>query len=829
MMRCAIFSLLLTAILSPTRAAEPMNVDYRALISRADLNYDKPTTRPEEGHPIGNGRMGSLLWTTPSALHFQINRVDVFGEDSNTVSFPKQDSDYASGCGYVDINVVDAGDDVFAGDKCNQHLSVYDAADTVRGNGLTARVIASPQRDVFAIQMDDERDKPEPINVDLRMLRYEIQNITGRNYQLAANHTVEVRTAEQVASSRLDAADGRIALTQKFTEGDFYSASAIAIGAIGRDCKARYLNESTAQLSIAPGKGVVTIFIASAASMKADEDVTSIARDLVDGATKEGFENIQNDQQSWWHDFWSRGFVHMHSADGQTDFVEQNYTYFLYLMGSSSRGAYPPRFGGMLWCTSGDMRRWGSQYWWANTAAYYTNLMPANRVELMQPMFDMYSGMLDACALAAKQQWGAGGVWLPEITFFNGPEKLPDNIAAELQDLMLLRKPFEQRSQEFQFWAETKNRHNSRWNFQGDGHFEHGHFVVPTKGAGIFGHCTHILCDAAKIGNLFYQKYLFTGDTNWLRDRGYPIVKGAAEFYRTFPNVTKDDDGKYHIHHVNNNESGWDSSDPPNEIEGMRLAFTNAIAVSTILNVDSDLRTKWQEMLDNLATPGNVGRGKRPAQLAGEEPTSRPANEMGERMRNRPFGSFVYGGPGAIPANEPDAQLKSRFLGFDALGSFIDPAGGGGAQIFRNRLRLREGPGAIDAEHIAGLSMGIHSTLLDNTRDDQNRDEIQVFTSIWPRSWDCAFELLAHGGFLVSSSLRGGQIEFVQIKSQLGGPCRIQNPWPGTQVSIYRGSNASQPSKDDVLSFDTTKGESILLLPPNVSREKVPIQIPFDR
>ena len=47
----------------------------------------------------------------------------------------------------------------------------------------------------------------------------------------------------------------------------------------------------------------------------------------------------------------------MHSADGQADFVEQNYTYFLYLMGSTSRGSFMPRFGGMLFYTNGDMRR----------------------------------------------------------------------------------------------------------------------------------------------------------------------------------------------------------------------------------------------------------------------------------------------------------------------------------------------------------------------------------------------------------------------------------------------------------------------------------------
>jgi len=80
----------------------------------------------------------------------------------------------------------------------------------------------------------------------------------------------------------------------------------------------------------------------------------------------------------------------------------------------------------------------------------------------------------------------------------------------------------------------------------------------------------------------------------------------------------------------------------------------------------------------------------------------------------------MYGGPGAIPANEPDAKEKARFLGFNALGSFIDVNGIGGAQVLRNRMRLREGPGAIDAEHIGGLAMGIHSTLLNSNVEEEN-------------------------------------------------------------------------------------------------------------
>ena len=77
-------------------------VDYRDLVGRADLTYEGPTARSEEGLFVGNGRMGSLVWTTPTALKFQVNRVDVFRSNCGTNSFPERHSDYCNGCGFVD-------------------------------------------------------------------------------------------------------------------------------------------------------------------------------------------------------------------------------------------------------------------------------------------------------------------------------------------------------------------------------------------------------------------------------------------------------------------------------------------------------------------------------------------------------------------------------------------------------------------------------------------------------------------------------------------------------------------------------------------------------
>src|SRR3954449_7018518 len=82
------------------RPSSALTVDYRKLISRADLVYERPVERSEEGMPVGNGRMGSLVWTTPRQLRFQINRADVYANNSASTSFFERHNDYCSGCAY---------------------------------------------------------------------------------------------------------------------------------------------------------------------------------------------------------------------------------------------------------------------------------------------------------------------------------------------------------------------------------------------------------------------------------------------------------------------------------------------------------------------------------------------------------------------------------------------------------------------------------------------------------------------------------------------------------------------------------------------------------
>ncbi len=80
-----------------------------------------------------------------------------------------------------------------------------------------------------------------------------------------------------------------------------------------------------------------------------------------------------------------------------------------------------------------------------------------------------------------------------------------------------------------------------------------------------------------------------------LADAGGEVFTG-----NDFPNFAKGEDGKYHIHHVNNGEGQWDSSDTPYEVSCMHMIFPLAIRASEILGVNAQMRPVWQDIIYNL-------------------------------------------------------------------------------------------------------------------------------------------------------------------------------------------------------------------------------------
>lgn len=256
-------------------------VNYEKLVSLADLHYDGPADPSEAGMPIGNGRMGSLIWTAPTALRLQINRVDVFGNNKDTNSFPQRYSDYCGGCAFVDVSFAGYGEDVFTAEGTKQHLSCNDGLATVQGQGVRVRALTWMDQAVMALEVTDERAQTASMSVNLRMLRFVWTRATGSSRNPLVS---TVRTQSHTATSRLEERDGRLILTQKFEESPYYCSSAVAVSVVGRRTQVRQTREDEMSLAVEPGQGAFTVFISSAATFEEEENIARTALDLLDKA-----------------------------------------------------------------------------------------------------------------------------------------------------------------------------------------------------------------------------------------------------------------------------------------------------------------------------------------------------------------------------------------------------------------------------------------------------------------------------------------------------------------------------------------------------------------
>ena len=61
------------------------------------------------------------------------------------------------------------------------------------------------------------------------------------------------------------------------------------------------------------------------------------------------------------------------------------------------------------------------------------------------------------------------------------------------------------------------------------------------------------------------------------------------------------------------------------------------------------------------------------------------------------------------------------------------------------------------------------------------------------------------------------KIEFVEIFSKAGEICRLRNPWPGTEVTIYQNDKKQKEEKGGLITFNTQKNEQYIIVPKGIS------------
>ena len=811
--------ILLFAFSTATCLAEEspaIEVDYRALVSQSDLIYRSPAPQSIEGLPIGNGVMGTLVWTGPNAVYLQINRSDVFAVNKThggTFNYLDNTTDYGGACAQI---AVDVGGQPFAPGKAfAQRLSLYDAETRIAGEGVRVRCFVSAAMDVLALEIDDRRDKPQPVRVTVSMWRPP-EVIHG-------SHAARYQFVESADSALV---------VQRFQEKDYRCASAVAARIVDRRAEVQASSEKT-RIIVAPAKkGKRTILISSAASWVPDAEVGKTAHELLDAAGKQTYSDLRGEHVRWWRDFWSRSFVHLVSDDGVAAFMQQIRSLHLYYMASSSRGPVPPKWNASIFGVNGDTRRWGTQYWVWTTEMLYWPLLAADAVALSDPFFNMYVKQLPDCEKAAVQRWNCKGVFFPETTGFDGPVVLPDDVAMEFQQVLQgKRKP-----------KEMSDRAKAICRFE-------SHLFESTHHAqlGPYSWISHVVSSGSELAVHAWWRYRHTGDQEWLRSHAYPLLRGSAEFYRTL--VRKGADGRYHLLGTNAHEDFWGVGDSIMDLAAIRGTVPLAIRAAEILEIDADLRPQWKELLENL-TPYPMGADPRSKALTGGSLADDlwsagylgdanghhnpedvwlnpvfPFEDWTLETRCPPVDRIVQKLLDIAPRHLTVLNQNGPQLNTAIRTPIATVRAGRGQQLpailasyyaalspLPNGMSMFEGPDAHSIEQLGLLTTTLQEGLLQSVSARPGEPEVISVFPAWPKHWQASFRLLARGGILVTSARGGGKVEFIEIESRLGETCRLRNPWSAPcQVTEIGGE--TKLLDGDLLRFDTARGKRYRVVP----------------
>ncbi len=789
-----------------------LDVDYQALVSQADLVYQSPAEMAVEGHPLGNGTMGTLVWTSPGSIHLQINRCDVFAVDINHWGDQWDAVDYCGGCARITIDV--EGRPFMPGQRFLQRTSLYDAECTIKGEGVDVRCFISSLRDLLTLEISDHRKEPQPVSVRLSMWR-----------------APEVRTGRHLARYTFESTPDEVLVIQEFKERAHYSSSVVAATVIAEQIEVENQGETARTILASPKQGRTTVLVASSASRQPEEDPTRQAHRLLDEASTIGTEGLRKEHARWWASFWSRTFVHLTSTDDIAQFMQRVRSLHLYYMASTSRGLLPPKWNGSLFAVDGDRRKWGSQFWvWTTESAYYP-LYAADAIELTEPFFRMYVAQLPNAWKAGAQRWGVEGAFYPETTAFNGPLVLPSDVAREFREIYLGRRAKERLSEKTRDWCR----------------FDSGLRAVTATRRARYSWISHMVSSGSELAVQAWWRFRYTGDVGELRRQAYPLLRGAAEFYRNL--AQKGPDGRYHILGTNQHEAFWGVHDGQLDLAAIRGTIPLAIRAAGILNLDSELSAGWQEFLDNLA-PYAMGSDPESKALEGgvlaEDVWS--VGHLGDVPgRHHVIGTalewpvFPYE-DWTLETRHPEtdrivhkiAELNPTRIAIREGGEFNTavrtPISGArmgrgeelpvmmasyyqkGFAPLANGFSNFEGETAHSIEHLGILSTTLQESLLQSVSARPGEPEVISVFPAWPQQWQASFRLLARGGFLVTASRRQGEVQFIEIESRLGEKCRVRNPWK-EPARLSESTGSGERVEGAVLEFATTRGGRYRLVP----------------
>jgi hypothetical protein len=376
----------------PARGA--LNVDYAGYFSKHDIVYNKANVNPLYGLPVGNGRVGALVWSANNGLTMQVSGVDT----SQQTAF---------GAGNVTFTTnpaLDAGSTTF-----QQRLALYDGTlSTKYDANRTVTVLGAAGSEVIGIHVADARAGVTSATLDLSL--WDVSALGNAGNVPNLDTWKKVTTWAEMGSAGLSRG-------QQDTNNFGYSLGATVEGAT---FTTQAVDASTVRLTITPSASY-TIWIACASRLNApNHDSVTQAKAALAATTTAGYAATSAAYASFWHGFWGKSFVQYSNVAGDADYLENAYYLATYFIAAGAFGNYPFHFINGVERATADKTKWSNAYWYWNQRDVYNSFLASNHPDVMNVFNNMYSRNFDALKAFTMKRFGIDGLWVPETMGWNG-------------------------------------------------------------------------------------------------------------------------------------------------------------------------------------------------------------------------------------------------------------------------------------------------------------------------------------------------------------------------------------------------------------------------
>jgi len=820
------------------------DIAWPGRVSQYDLVYKSPPIDPMQGIPLGNGDVGALFWCEDSKIIIAVNKCDLWDDAKPDISnnWKNEKSDYYTTQRHACRIIIDFKFPVFN----TLYLSGFTGRLNLAEASLSLNA-ASPFGEVNLKAFIDHKtgilfcELGSGFNEDVP-LQISVERFGSRTFS-SWYSSVNRDASIGLSGTEAFADDKSICITQKLSGGTFaVSGSVIQNNGLTVNYSREHSRCALIQLTGSRQKKAQLVF---SVTSPITGDPVSEVKNTLSSVREKGIEPFRQSHAEAWKSIWNRSFM-----DYGDDYLNNLWYLTMYYANASQGGKYPGRFNNGLWGWSHDVQQWNFYFHW-NQQQLNWPLNAAGFSELVKPYLDFRFNSLPQAKKGAKEFFKADGAFISDVTNRNGynsPGEQGNHTPVAEIALDFWRQYQYTGDKKFleekalPFIVEASRFFESLLVKETDG------FYHAKEGTGYEGWIK--LKDG--LTELAYAKALFTTALEALKAAGknIPESKSWEEILKNLAPlpVVKVSEGL-----IVREEAGYKINwgifkgdpVPANEIAAAGWGIKENRWLSTYFKTD-DPEYSYFSKDDPAYSPLSKRNGLKLLDgIFPSVPSSPvfPSGVIGLTQKNsRLFNimaatTILYGTEctGWDPVSIVLARLGlAKELAVD-LDHFPERW-----QIYCNGWGHwgMEGEVNKDAEwffrtnmvrdiaspkgekfplpmwpfrHMSMESMSILATAMNESLFQSYDGILRIFPA-FPANKTGRFTLHAVGGFVVSSEIKSGEVQWICIKSLFGNPCKLELPWKKGVVQSNLKRN-SQIISGNIAEIKTKVNEVIMIFP----------------